>query len=199
MLSIDRQHDLSSLPPSNIILLQLPGPNCGACYLELTKEGFLFLMEAGPLAKRMAKQRDVILGLHRVLPHPIAAGIYFVESLLPNLTQSLLSELWFCCITNQPKTWWLTYVLYFSRLTGISYVVALLSMWYQLRLPSSGDWTGLQSLNWHSCMSSAMVCGRRQENWVQLCRWPAGPFSPSCILSSPCGLPTWSLPVASVG
>lgn len=109
MLSIDRQHDLSSLPPSNIILLQLPGSNCGACYLELTKEGFWILMEAGPLAKRMAKQRDVILGLHWVFFPPIAAQMYFVESLLPNLTQSLLSELWFCCITNQPKTWWLNY------------------------------------------------------------------------------------------
>lgn len=92
MLSIDRQHDLSSLPPSNI-LLQLPRPNCGARYLELTKEGFLLLMEFGPLASRMAKQRDLILRLHQVLSPPIATGIYFVENLLPNLTQSKLSKL----------------------------------------------------------------------------------------------------------
>lgn len=49
-------------------------------------------MEAGPLARRMAKQRDVILRLHQVLSPPIVTGIYFVESLLPNLTPSSLSE-----------------------------------------------------------------------------------------------------------
>lgn len=171
MLSIDRQHDLSSLPPSNIILLHLPRPNCGAHYLELTKEGFLFLMEAGPLARRMAKQRDVILGLHRVLSTPIAAGIYFVENLLPNLTQSSLSKLWFCCITNLPKIG--------GSIMSYNFLGWVGSAMWLLFSPCNISWgcchlgIGLGYKVPIGIVTCLVLWYRRQEDWAQLCRWSA--------------------------
>lgn len=106
MLSLDRQDNLSSLPPSNILLLHpldhnvLTAQACMCCLLFGLMEVYIFVPHGcWPFSQENGGTgRCHLLGLARILALLIPTGISFVESLLLILTQSLPLELRVCLL-----------------------------------------------------------------------------------------------------